>query len=601
MTPDQIKKFIYYRQNPIAWIRDNVTITHRAKGTIPFNMYPFQENAINLMLAKKTVICLKSRQVGMSTIMQGFSLWCALHYADFRILILSTGMKAATRFLGDIKGMYERLPEDKKLKILSDDIGEKKKKRTVNNKTEIEFENGSIITALPATSSAARGASINLLIIDEAAFIRNIFETYTAIFPTLSRSFTTNSDKPSGLIVISTPNGISNIGKWYYDTYTNAVDKKNRFVPMRIHWSEVDEYDENWYIEQCSALNWNFQQIASELELSFLGSGNTYIPNKILDSVAIKEPIYKSLNSDLWIFKEPEPERKYVIGVDYAYGRGKDSSAIQVLDAITLEQVAEYLSNKVSTSDFAQVIAEVSEKYNQALTNIENNAGGKVLIEWLLEKYPNISTRLYRDSRSGDIIGETPKFGKFLIQKNTDIGTAVTGTTRDVILSNMYTIVLENYISKMKDFDGMEENIEELKKKFLEAKLTGRNKENINKVHGMINSERLLLQLLGFVVDKGGKAQGKKDDAVLSFAHALYAWTKSKKYLLNNAINIIEQFDTITPQLELERKYNSQLIKNINPGKTDKEIDYFLTALDDITEEDNLEENKRFSIWQAFI
>lgn len=603
MNLNQIEKIVYYRQNPIQWIKDNIKITHTARGIIPFNVYPFQEKAINLMLSKKFLICLKSRQVGMSTTMQAYSLWCALYYPNFKILILSTGMKAATRFLGDLKGMYDRLPEEMKMEITSEIIfdGKKGKKRT-NNKTEIEFANGSVITALPANSSAARGASINLLIIDEAAFIRNIDETYAAIFPTLSRAFKSSTLKPFGLCILSTPFGIESVGRWYYTTYMNAVEKRNKFIPLRIHWTEVDEYDEEWYLEQCAALNWDYRRIASELELSFIGSGDTYIPNKILNIISTREPFYKTLRSDLWIFKQPEQNRKYVIGVDYAYGKGKDSSAIQVIDAITLEQVAEFLSNKINTSDFADVVTQVAGMYNNALTNIENNAGGNILIERILEKYPQMNSCLYRDSKAGNVVPDTPKYGKLLPSKNSDIGTTVTGSSRDVILSNMYTIILENYIDKMDNFEGLEETIESVKKKFMEARKTGRTGEDVHKVRGIINSERLLFQLLGFVIDKGGKPQGKSDDAVMAFAHALYAWTKSKKYLLSNAADIFSSYVQLTPRLELEKKYNEQMIRILNPGIQEKDIDYFMTAMEDIEEEDGETEDTRTAeIWGAFL
>lgn len=602
LSKDWIEKLVHYRQHPTNWIEDNVKIIHRARGIIPFQLYEFQKKAINIMLDKHFCCVLKSRQVGMSTVMQAYALFLALHYSNYKILILSTGIRAAIKFLDDIKGMYERLPDKDKWKMKTEDnVPGGSKGKTVNNKTEISFTNGSSITALPASSEAARGVSINLLIIDEAAFINRIESTFAAVFPTVSRAFKSQHGKPYGIIIISTPNGIQNQGKFYYDTYMNAVQKKNKFVPLKVHWTEVDEYDENWYLEQCAAVGWNYRLISAELELSFLGSGNTYIPGKILEMVQTTEPIYKAQEEDLWIFKEAEKDHKYVIGVDFAYGTGGDASAIQVIDAINLEQVAEYLSNKVLAEKLTDIVAQMSERYNGALINIERNAGGKILIDRIIEKYPNISRRMYRDSKSGDIITETPSFGKIILKKDSDFGTNVTGTSRDIILSNMYTLILERYIAQATNFDGLDETAEAIKAKFLAS----RNKDHssiIHKVNGIIKSERLLFQLLGFTIDKDSKPRGKKDDAVMSYAHALYAWSKSKQYLLNNAISILSQsLPQKSPQLEFEAKYNLELLRSINSGYTAKEIDEYILELDEEDSEDIIDNSKAKAIWTAFL
>lgn len=600
---DNMLKIIEGRRNPIAWIEKNIKIVHPARGIIPFELYQFQKNAINLMISKHFVITLKSRQVGFSTVSQALSLWAALSYANYKILILSTGIRTAVKFLGNIRGMYERMnPEDKWWSIADESINDGKKTKTTNNKTEISFENGSSILALPASSSAARGIAANLLIIDEGGFIDKISSAYTGIFPTLSRAFK-GENRFFGIIIISTPNGISGQGEWYYKQYMNAVEKKSKFIPLRVHWSEVDEYDEEWYLEQCEVLGWDARSIASELEMSFLGSGDTYIPSKILESIAISEPIEKIMNDDFWIFEQPIPGRKYVLGVDFAYGTGGDASTIQVIDAVTLNQVAEFISNKIIASKFADVIARVSDMYNGALTNIERNSGGKILIERIIEAYPYMDKRLYRDSNKGGLSLEKPKFGQLIVNKDKDIGTIVTGVSRDVILSNMYTILLERYLLLMPDFSTAEDNEETLKMKFLTARKSGgKEKVGANKVHGIVKSERLLLQLLGFIVDKNGKPQGKKDDAVLAYAHALYAWAKNKPFLLRNAVNMLPVETPQIPQLELERRYNTNMLRSLNHGLTQTQIDEHIFNLDAEDTKSLLQKDADVArVWGAFI
>ena len=111
---------------------------------------------------------------------------------------------------------------------------------------------------------------------------------------------------------------------------------------------------------------------------------------------------------------------------------------------------------------------------------------------------------------------------------------------------------------------------------------------------------------MGFIIGKNGKPQGKKDDAVLSYAHALYAYAKTKQYMLGNLIESIQDPDVHPAiELELEKRYNTEKMKSLNYGKTQLEIDTYLAELE---QESNFELNKEESgeltrfktIWSAF-
>jgi hypothetical protein len=77
--------------------------------------------------------------------------------------------------------------------------------------------------------------------------------------------------------------------------YEGAIYKTNKYIPLKIHWSQVNEYDNDWYLDQCSQLNWNYRSIAAELELSFVSSGNTFIPGQILDTIGVIEPLQRRM------------------------------------------------------------------------------------------------------------------------------------------------------------------------------------------------------------------------------------------------------------------------------------------------------------------
>ena len=49
------------------------------------------------------------------------------------------------------------------------------------------------------------------------------------------------------------------------------------------------------------------------------------------------------MGGSLWIWKDPEPGHKYIMGVDVSRGDSEDFSTFQILDFDTREQVAEYV------------------------------------------------------------------------------------------------------------------------------------------------------------------------------------------------------------------------------------------------------------------
>jgi hypothetical protein len=567
-----LEKLIYNRENPIDWIRNSVKIQHPAHGIIPFDLYPFQEKLIKLFLLKHFIITLKSRQIGMSTLVQSICLWSALHYSNYNILIFSAGQRNASSFLDKIRKMYEYLPED-----------EWKLKLDVDNRQSLIFSNGSKIVAVPATRSASLGESINLLIIDEAAFIENVELVYQAGYPTLSRAFNSMKGKPFGIIIISTPNGISGTGQWYYEMYEGALRKDNKYIPVKIHWSAVPEYDKNWYIDQCSQLNWNYRSIAAELELSFVSSGNTYIPGPILDAIETVDPIAKDLEDHLWIWELEDKEQSYVMGVDVAYGDRKDSSTIQVIKASTLEQVAEYDSNLIKPDDFADVVIKISKMYNNALINIERNAVGKVLIDKIVDRTGGIGVNFYRDVNKNELDGNLNNRDLF----KSMIGTLVTGQSRDVILANMYNIILDKYTEALNTLISEDEEKASARIKF-EAIMSGRMKDIVKK-RGIIKSERLHHQLLGFVVDDHGRPEGVKDDLVFAWSHSLYCWTKSKAFLLRDMAKILSN----TVGLEDAQRAKVEIIefmKDRSKSKIWKDLS--IEELQEILDEENVQNSK---------
>ena len=65
-------------------------IQHPQRWRIQFNLYPFQEKVLKLFRDNPYSIVLKSRQLGLSTLSAGYSLWMMLFNKDKNILCIAT-------------------------------------------------------------------------------------------------------------------------------------------------------------------------------------------------------------------------------------------------------------------------------------------------------------------------------------------------------------------------------------------------------------------------------------------------------------------------------------------------------------------------------
>ena len=114
----------------------------------------------------------------------------------------------------------------------------------------------------------------------------------------------------------------------FYKIWTDAISKKNDYIPIEVHWSEVPGRDQEW--KEKTIRNTSEEQFSQEFECEFLGSVDTLIsPAKIKNTVYIDAIQSKG---GLRMFKKPEKDKLYVACVDVARGTGKDYSAFIILD-----------------------------------------------------------------------------------------------------------------------------------------------------------------------------------------------------------------------------------------------------------------------------
>lgn len=221
------REYIQCARDPIYFLKKYCIIQHPQRGKIKFELYDFQESVLKDFQNSNYNIILKSRQLGISTLMAGYSLWLLLFHNDKNILVIATSKDTAKNLVTKVRVMFQGLPSWLKAKQEED------------NKLSMRLTNGSQIKAIASSESAGRSEALSLLMIDEAAFIDNISEIWTAAQQTLA----TGGD----CIVASTPNGI---GGWFHKTWQNAIDGNNNFSFVELPWYLHPEREQAWRDEQ---------------------------------------------------------------------------------------------------------------------------------------------------------------------------------------------------------------------------------------------------------------------------------------------------------------------------------------------------------------
>ena len=403
-------------KDPSYFINKYVYIQHPLRGTIKFDTYPFQDDALEDFVKHRFNIVLKSRQMGLSTLVAAYAVWLAIFRRDKNILVIATKLKTAQNFIRKVKTAIRKVPS---WLILPEITG--------NNKQEIQFSNGSIIQAIPTSDDAGRSEALSLAIIDEAAFIRNFDTIWTALYSTLSTG--------GRGIILSTPNGV---GDKYHELYAQAELGQNVLNPIRLPWDAHPERDKIWFENETK--NMSPKQIAQELMCDFTSSGNTYISSESLTAHRhnVQEPIEKSgPGSSLWIWKYPQTGVDYVISADVARGDAADYSAFHVIDTEKSEVVAEY-KGKIRPDQFAELLYDVGKRYGNALMCPESNTFGYAVIMKLYDKgYKNLYYANPKDKYDA-LYGNDPKLHK--------IGFSTQGQSRNQILTKLEEALRNNKI-----------------------------------------------------------------------------------------------------------------------------------------------------------
>ena len=392
-TPEQVEEYIKCSNDPIHFIENYIKIVQVDRGLIPFEMYDFQRNIVRTIHDNRFTICKLPRQSGKSTTMISYLLHHVLFNQDKKVAILANKLTTARELLQRLKKSYENLP-----KWLQQGIIEW-------NKLSIQLENGSKVIASSTSSSAVRGDTYSIILLDEFAFVpNNIAEDFfNSVYPTISSGETTK------VVIVSTPKGMN----MFYKLWKNAENEKNSYVPIEVFWNEIPGRDQKFKEE--TIRNTSERQWMQEFECQFLGSEDTLISSAKLASMPFEEPIRSAVDG-LDIFQEPKKDNVYIMCVDTCRAQGADYHAFTIMDVTQMpyRMVAKYRNNTLPVLMYPTVVEKMGKYYNDAHILLEINDVGSEVADILYQEleYENVLLVSNRGKKGQKVDGGFGESGK---------------------------------------------------------------------------------------------------------------------------------------------------------------------------------------------
>ncbi len=568
LTEQQVEQFKLYnrwRNDPILFAEECLKLP-TAGGDKLVKFYEPQKRVINSFMKDHFLVLLKSRQTGFSTLSQILCAYITIFFSNVKIGVLSRKGPEASDFVRKTKDMIEKIPSKYSWLI-------SKRNNSIydfDNAQSFQLWNGSALYAEAISrsnpSSAFRGKSLSLLVVDEAAHAEKIQDAFTGVSPTLSitQKIAEQQKIPFGIIILSTPNKTTGIGEFFYKRWMSALagaeDEDNVWKAHRIHWAEIPALanDPKWYKNMCSLLG-NDELIAQELELEFISSGSNIFKAEIQKKLnKIKSENKKEIthinrftgktDGKTWLFEDIKPNMFYFIGVDTATNCGKDYSTIQVFEYDTMNQILES-KIKCEPKIFAEYVKTISDMFLNNLIIVERTGGFGVTVLNELMFDENKTYNLYNEVKRSNI-----KYNEMGKENDIVYGLSTDQLSRPLIIEAMY-----NFVVNQTD---------------------------------CIKSERLALELLALSYKgpnhKVQADSGFNDDLVMSLAIICYVRQYGvDKYSghLTEEIRAAKSIKDETPErLLINQKLNDEFKTN-----TVKMVDKVINE-DEEKEEDSLEE-----------
>jgi hypothetical protein len=460
-NPDQVEAWreLEWRrcvEDPVYFLDNYGFIMLKEGGIEKWELWPVQRRLLEDWKNGESIVAVKARQLGITTLSAHFALWDVMFHEAARWHIFSSSEEKARDIIERVQATKDRIPEWmlRRASRKGYEQSEVTKRRDKSDSfTRISFglSEMKIMTSTPKSIQGAAGK----FILDEFTLHTEQQRKFHMLLPAI--------DGGGQCIIIANGNGED----VFYQIYQRAKEGKNRFKPYFFNWRDDPRRDEEWYssAEQEFMLDprnaekdvsvFHAMYPNTEDEAFFIGGNSRFSLkriNEVLADIHAKEANnpgffasyaienagngyeFRETATGKWhVYEKPEAGARYAIGVDPSGGLSSgDYGVITVLKLLgemkvgskrfsRLRQVAVF-RGKVEPSLLASEAGKVGVMYNTARINVEANNHGGLVLERLKYSYYNLYMRKKNEkftSDNTDLLGYwmTTTSKKFLIDQ----------------------------------------------------------------------------------------------------------------------------------------------------------------------------------------
>lgn len=455
-SEDEIEILKYCAEDKLFFSNNFGKLKDGANGWSNIKLRTYQEDILNQYTKNRWNILMLPRQSGKTTT----TVLEIVHFATFNIdkdiVVIAQSDKVVSEILGKIKECFAGLPFFMQPGFVS------------FNKKGFVLDNGCRLSIGVASESVVQGFSLDLLFIDEFAYIKTsmVHKFWENIYPSLV------NNPESRCIITSTPNGRN----LFWTLWNGAINKTNKFVPYRIYWYDVPGRDQQFKYDTIANVGLNGWLMGFECSFDVglksvlatpIQQNLRNIQSKYqnewsfeYDKIGPKYNIYflnkKIINYDL-------KNDYFLISMDIGEGLEQDFSVIKIKKIswsierkmLIYNTIGVFHANDIGVSDFADLSLDIFKHFdkNKIKVVVENNTyGGEYFnqVDNMVLNYPEIASgyspdifaKFRRESKNDYERGI--RWNKY--NKKTAVKEFSNLVSKD-ILNECYSLTIEEYLN----------------------------------------------------------------------------------------------------------------------------------------------------------
>lgn len=413
-------------QDPLYLVEnEKLKIKTKPGELIPLKLNPIQKKVLKKIKELDAqgkpirIWILKARQEGVSTLVEAIIYAFTSQRQNINSLIIADDIDGANYLFTMSKIYHDEIEPDLQHEL------------KLSNQKKLEFAErySQILIDTADNTDAGRKYTFQYVHLSEVAFYRNAKMLMLGLNQAVP-------ELPGTMIIgETTANGV---GGYFFEQWNKAKKGETDWIPIFLAWFENPEYiapvpkdfvltkeevlmKERYQLED-NQLQWrrlciknkcdgdpglfNQEYPSNDID-AFIVSGNCRFNTQCLkkmQTISINEgtkgrllDVHKNIVYDqdsgsqlLRIWKRPLRRELFIIGSDVAEGLEKgDYSTAEVLNALTLEQVAEMRCH-LEPDVFALELARLGKFYHTALIGVERNNHGIAVLQEIRKIYSNL-------------------------------------------------------------------------------------------------------------------------------------------------------------------------------------------------------------------